>query len=566
MKEAAILENQLSFDLSELQGNPFDPTAEPGYPYLSSSFREALAALYYGLEYGSRILVLTADRGLGKTTLLRHFEDRMHDRSRTLFLSPSHDKGVEVLRKLLAEIGRTDPGDDLLAMWTQVDEILTRVAEADNPFILLLDYGENAAESALETLRCLTSLESFERRLLRIVIAGPPDIAEKLQGSALADEVRRVPLAPLTAAEVESYIDYRLRLAGWRGGRPFTAKACGLIAEGSSGKPYAINEICFNLLQNPAERDNSPSDNAAWNKDSISDESDVALVTPDRRASVLALADLLSRRTAALACTALVLVLGVGSLWYGIPIKKRAARHVTAEITMPLAALLHYAGIHDGRPKQWQNPAHAVATTRATGKSVTGNPAAATVSEPAGDREAARLSPAASPAASAVLSATSGKTTTDDSVAVNPTSAVPPAISSLSTTAVVPNAGAHPVETVAKQDQKDISAPLSQIKVSAQLSTSSPIPQPAPPQARATPPAAIRKLAVTAKGERAARVADEVAAYEIRLGDRYMNVGEYDYALSSFSRAIAFSPGNKEAEEKLERARRAKAAEANILQ
>jgi general secretion pathway protein A len=187
MKELVILENQLSIDLSELQSNPFGPIAEPSYPYLSSSFREALAALYYGLEYGSRILVLTADYGLGKTTLLRHFEGRMHDRSRTLFLSPGHDRGVEVLHKLLAEIESTDPGDDLPAMRTQIDEILTRVATADNPFILLLDYGENTAEPALETLRCLASLESFERRLLRVVLAGPPDIAEKLQGSALAD-------------------------------------------------------------------------------------------------------------------------------------------------------------------------------------------------------------------------------------------------------------------------------------------------------------------------------------------------------------------------------------------
>jgi type II secretory pathway predicted ATPase ExeA len=538
MKEVAILENQLSIDLSELQSNPFSPTAEPSYPYLSSSFREALAAMYYGLEYGSRILVLTADHGLGKTTLLRHFEGRMHDRSRTLFLSPDHDTGVEVLRKLLAGIESTDPGDDLPAVRVQIDGILTRVATADNPFILLLDYGENTAESALETLRCLTSLESFERLLLRVVLAGPPDIAEKLQGSALADEVRRVPLAPLTAAEVESYIDYRLRLAGWRGSRPFTAKACGLIADGSSGKPFAINEICFNLLQNPAEPEHSPSDSAAWNKDSLADESDVALEALGQRASLPVLADLFSRRTVVLIGLVLVLILGVGGLWYQILIKARTTGHVTAEITAPVATLLHYAGIYDGRTQQWQNSTHAVAAASAASNSLTDNPATAVASEPAGNGETARLSPAASPAASAVLSATS---------------------------AVLPNAGAQPAETMAKKDQNDVSAPLSQIQVPTQTLASSPMPQSVPEQTRATAPAASREMAVPAKGERAARIAQEVAAYEIRLGDAYMNAGQYDYALNSFSRAIAFSPGNKEAEEKLARARRAKATEASIL-
>src|SRR5262249_24439430 len=154
-----------------------------------------------------------------------------------LFFSPGHDKGVEVVRKLLAEIGGIAASDDLLTMQVQADEILTRLVGVDNPFILLLDYDENAAELSLELLHHLTSLESFEKGLLRVVLAGSPDVAEKFQDSAFADEIRRVPLAPLSAAEVESYIDYRLRLVGWRGGQLFTAKACSLIAEKSSGNP-----------------------------------------------------------------------------------------------------------------------------------------------------------------------------------------------------------------------------------------------------------------------------------------------------------------------------------------
>jgi type II secretory pathway predicted ATPase ExeA len=555
----------LSIDLSELQSNPFGPPAEPCYPYLGSSFREALAALYYGLEYGSRILVLTADHGLGKTTLLRHFEDRMHNRSRTLFLSPGHDRGVDVLRKLFAEIESTDPADDLPAVLAQIDEKLTRVATADNPFILLLDYGENTAEPALETLRCLTSLESFERRLLRVVLAGPPDIAEKLQGSALADEVRRVPLAPLTAAEVESYIDYRLRLAGWRGSRPFTAEACGLIAERSSGKPFAIDEICFNLLQNHAEPEHNPSDSAAWNKDSLADESDITLGASGRVASLPDLTDWFSRRTVVLTGIVLALILGAAGLWYQILSKALTAGHVTAEITAPVATPLHHADLYDGHPQQWQNSTHAVAAASAASNSLTDNPATAVASEPGGNGKTARLSPAESPTASAVLSVTSGITTAADSAALSPASAVPPATSLSPTRAVLPNAGAQPAETVAKKDQNDVGAPLSQIKVPAHILASAPTPQSVPQQARTTAPATNREMAVPAKGGRAARVAEEVAAYEIRRGDAYMNAGEYDFALSSFSRAIAFSPGNKEAEEKLARARRAKATEAGIL-
>jgi type II secretory pathway predicted ATPase ExeA len=569
MVEAAILENQSSFNLSALSRNPFDPAAQPSYPYLSSSFREALAALYYGLEYGSRILLLTADRGLGKTTLLRHFEDRMRGRTRTLLLSPGRDREIEVLRKLLAHTGSIDAGDELRTIQTQVDEILTRIAAADTPFILLLDYDENAAESAPEILHCLTSLESFERRLLRLVLAGPPDIAERLQGSVLADDVRRVPLAPLTAAEVESYIDYRLRWAGWRGSHPFTAQTCELIAAKSSGSLFAINEICDNLLQNPAEPPKSPSDSAGRNQDALSNEPEVTPAAHGRRASAPAMAKVSSRRSVVLVSVALVLLLG-GGLWYQVPIKARIRERVSAEVAAPLAVILHYySGIHSGHPQARQIPSPAVPEASATSKSLAYHHATAAVSEPAGAGETARLSslasPIASPAAPPVLSATSGRTNVVNSTAVSPANAVPSAISSPPAAGMLPNSGAQPPAMVATKDQNNISAPLSRMNVPAPLSASSFTPQPALQQAPATSPAAIPTIIPTAKETRAARVANAVAAYEIRLGDAYMNAGQYNYALSSFSRAIAYSPGNKEAEEKLERARRAKATEANIL-
>jgi len=56
------------------------------------------------------------------------------------------------------------------------------------------------------------------------------------------------------------------------------------------------------------------------------------------------------------------------------------------------------------------------------------------------------------------------------------------------------------------------------------------------------------------------------AAYQIRLGDAYMNLGDYDRALQSFTTALALAPNNSEAYRKLKRARLAQAAERDILQ
>jgi cytochrome c-type biogenesis protein CcmH/NrfG len=55
-----------------------------------------------------------------------------------------------------------------------------------------------------------------------------------------------------------------------------------------------------------------------------------------------------------------------------------------------------------------------------------------------------------------------------------------------------------------------------------------------------------------------------MADYQIRLGDAYMRLGDYDKAVLSFSRAIAFAPDDEEALKKMRRARRAKAAEESV--
>jgi type II secretory pathway predicted ATPase ExeA len=508
------LENQFSLDLSKLHDNPLGRQAGTSYPFLSSSFCEALAALYYGLEYGDRILMLAADRGLGKSTLLRYFERRIQDRGCTLLISPNLEKNSDPMRELLARIGSTAASDDLLAMRQQVDEALMRVAEAESPFTLLLDYDENAAQSALETLRHLTSLESFERGLLRVVIAGSPDLAESLEGAVFAHEIRCVPLARLTPGEVESYIDYRLRLVGWRGSRLLTSKACSLIAEKSGARPSAINQICSSLLQNLAELNGSHSDSATRTENSILDEAYVDFVISGRRPTVATPTHPFHRRRAALACIVFVLVLAMAGVWYRSAIKARIAKPATADMRIPPGHSSHDAVLQDPRLQRSPDGAPPI----------------------------------------------SGRTKAYDTASMRPTNALPPALLSSPITGAPFVTGEHPAAAVTKE-QSVVSAPLSWFVKTGRTPTSSAEPQ----RITATHPAAARET-MSEPGDSATSTADEMAAHEIRLGDAYMNAGDYDQALASFSRAIALAPDDREAEEKVRRARRAKTAEESVLQ
>jgi MSHA biogenesis protein MshM len=363
---------QRPFQRSELRDDPFSRTA--GYAYLSLSFRQALAALYYGLESGSRVLMLSAEPGLGKTTLMRHLERMLRSRGPTLFFSLTPDNGSELLRALLVKIGSTAVDGDSLAVGAQLDEVLQEATQAEKPFVLLLDH-ENAESSALEVLHRLTSLESFGKGLLRVVIASSRDAAERLRRSAFAEWTRPVPLAPLAAGEVQDYIDHRLRLAGRTDDRLFTAGACELIAKRSCGNPLAINEICFNLLQNLDEpqnrrRDRPDSDGSPPILDESYVNSALSAQKPSVRGSVLSF----KRRTAALVGVALTLVLAVNLRHWGVS-KSRAARHLTVHVTVPHAAPMHHTNSHDTQPDRLKGPAHVVTAPRATRKGSAGKSA-----------------------------------------------------------------------------------------------------------------------------------------------------------------------------------------------
>jgi general secretion pathway protein A len=528
--KAATLEIQVSSELSKLHGHPFSPTVSVDRPYLSSSFREALASLYYGLEYGTRVLLLSAEGGVGKTTVLRYWERRIQQRGRTLFVSSNADNAFDALQNLMVEIGGSAPGD-LKATGFQTDDIPRTLATSGKLFILLLDFNEDSAGSTLEVLNHLTKLESFKTGSLRIVIALPDNVAEDLRSSEFANDIQRVPLAPLKASEVDGYIEHRLRTVGWRGGPLFTSRGYAAIAEGSSGKPSIINEICSKLLEKLSESENGSSDTQDRNQKIPLDQpfvdSVLSVKTPagtepshnviDQGASRTPQP---SRRAATIVGIVLILVIAIAGFWYEIATKANSAKRLSSNpIPTPVAAP-HAAIPQDSTVAPLPGAAH---ETTAKNAAVNTAPFSAVAVHVAETPRAVSPSPAA---------------------------------------VSVKDAGySGPVD---QQGPKFSSTPLAGNTSASAIATLSS----APDQTQPTH-TAIASGEAPRSAEQAGAVKprlENMAAYEIRLGDTYMKRGEYDKALFRFSRALAFTPDDQEAQEKIKRARRAKTAEENVLQ
>ena len=239
-------------DFYQLREQPFGVTPDPSYLYLSPGHREALASLFYGIEANRGFLSLVAEPGMGKTTLLFHLLQRWRGHVHSAFLFQTQCDSREFIRYLMNDFGLKSDGEDFVRMHSELNEFLFRESLAGRPVVIFIDEAQNLTDTVLETVRLLSDFESAEKKLLQIVLAGQPELAQCLSRPGMAQLRQRIAiqarLDALPAAEVVRYINHRLQVAGYLGTELFTPGALGLIAERSRGIPRLINNLCFNAL------------------------------------------------------------------------------------------------------------------------------------------------------------------------------------------------------------------------------------------------------------------------------------------------------------------------------
>ena len=239
-------------DFYQFREQPFGVTPDPRYLYFSPGHREALASLSYGIETGRGFLSLVAEPGMGKTTLLFQLLQRWRGHVHSAFLFQTQCDSRELIRYLLNDLGLKHQGKDIVQMHAELNEFLFRETLAGRQVIIFIDEAQNLTDTVLETVRLLSDFEATNKKLLQIVLAGQPELAQRLLRPGLAQLRQRIAvqarLGALPAAEVGHYISHRLQIAGYQGTGLFTPGALELIAERSQGIPRLINNLCFNAL------------------------------------------------------------------------------------------------------------------------------------------------------------------------------------------------------------------------------------------------------------------------------------------------------------------------------
>jgi hypothetical protein len=111
----------------------------------------------------------------------------------------------------------------------------------------------------LEEVRLLSGVETTKDKVLRIILAGQPELNDKMNSPSmvqLAQRVRlRFHLTALSKTDTALYVQHRLEVAGSQGRQIFEPDTFGLIYRYTGGVPRLINTICDTAMLAAFARD-----------------------------------------------------------------------------------------------------------------------------------------------------------------------------------------------------------------------------------------------------------------------------------------------------------------------
>lgn len=280
-----------------LNEQPFGVTPDPRFLYMGAAHQEAFASLVYGVETGRGFMALIAGPGLGKTTLIHHLMERLRDSARTAFLFQSQTNPQDFLRSLIRDLGVEPAGQAFSDLQEQLHQMLVMGANSGQRVVVVIDEAQNLNDSLLEAVRMLSNFETAKSKLLQVVLVGQPGLADKLLRPHLAQLRQRISIIthfpPFQGSDIEKYILHRLRVAGYQGGRLFSAEAIALIARYSGGVPRIINNLCFSALSLAYAKGQKGIDESAvreaiadLNLESLRDRCGLARLETEQRAPV----------------------------------------------------------------------------------------------------------------------------------------------------------------------------------------------------------------------------------------------------------------------------------------
>ena len=234
-----------------LQDQPFRLTPDPDYLYWSKQHSRAKAYMESTIWLADGFVVITGEIGSGKTTLLQSFLSELDDDVVYAVVSQTQLTPTQFLQAVLTEFGFKPFNKRKVELLDMLNMFLIEQYSSGKKVVLIVDEAQNLSRKVLEEIRLMSGIETHKEKVLRIILAGQPELRDTLDSAGLRQLVQRVRLrfhlGPLDRKEMREYIEHRLEIAG-RETTLFEDDTYDTIHRYSGGVPRLINTLCDSAL------------------------------------------------------------------------------------------------------------------------------------------------------------------------------------------------------------------------------------------------------------------------------------------------------------------------------
>ncbi|MCX7173923.1 MAG: AAA family ATPase [Proteobacteria bacterium] len=231
---------------------PFRITPNTDFFFAGANRGATLDALIYAITHDEGIVKISGEVGSGKTMLCRVLMERLPPDVVTVYLANPSLSREDILFALADELGVETGKGRATAVLRRLQEHLIGLHGNGQQVVILIDEAHAMPIETLEEIRLLSNLETNHHMLLQLVLFGQPELNEILSRPNMRQLKERIThnfaLEPMVRNDIDGYIDFRMRAAGYHGPKIFSDSSVKLITGASLGLTRRINIIADKSL------------------------------------------------------------------------------------------------------------------------------------------------------------------------------------------------------------------------------------------------------------------------------------------------------------------------------